>query len=268
MPQIQIERPTGQTRPIILRLPIMASQILPLGWSPVQKAPSCVLWRSLEPQNWSIDVSGRAYGWLWKATVSSLAHSWASMISSVSACSSCMLLPSESIDIPINTYRHGVRGCDWVVRLHVLCLFFSRILKLPRHSSETTPQGKKTTKLAQTLLNGNNICLACLPAFIPSGRWANANDLFCSWYLVAQVPRKHEVRVLWISAEHLMVPTWLSCKPLYPEMNRRSASTVSHHAKRYYWSFAECDNYKYMVDGASSQDSISKVIKSRQNPAW
>lgn len=26
-------------------------------------------------------------------------------------------------------------------------------------SSETTPQGKKTTKLAQTLLNGNNICM-------------------------------------------------------------------------------------------------------------
>jgi hypothetical protein len=27
--------------------------------------------------------------------------------------------------------------------------------------SETTPQGKKKTRLAQTLLNGNNICMVC-----------------------------------------------------------------------------------------------------------
>jgi hypothetical protein len=27
--------------------------------------------------------------------------------------------------------------------------------------SETTPQGRKKTRLAQTLLNGNNICMVC-----------------------------------------------------------------------------------------------------------
>lgn len=32
---------------------------------------------------------------------------------------------------------------------------------LTRPSSEHTPQGRKKTKLNQTLLNGNNICMVC-----------------------------------------------------------------------------------------------------------
>lgn len=39
-----------------------------------------------------------------------------------------------------------------------------KFLHLPT-CSETTPEGRKKTKLTQTLLNGNNICMVCtLPA--------------------------------------------------------------------------------------------------------
>jgi hypothetical protein len=39
------------------------------------------------------------------------------------------------------------------------CLVFALAASLTNNYSEVTAQGRKSTKLAQTLLNGNNICM-------------------------------------------------------------------------------------------------------------
>lgn len=43
--------------------------------------------------------------------------------------------------------------------------------------SDTTPEGRKKTKLAQTLLNGNNICMVRRP--LASLHWPIANATSC-----------------------------------------------------------------------------------------
>lgn len=74
--------------------------------------------------------------------------------------------------------RHGPRGSHWVVSLtfhvHSLseslitplfvwpCPLVDRVFALIFYfPSEITPEGRKQTKLSQTLLNGNNICMVC-----------------------------------------------------------------------------------------------------------
>lgn len=57
--------------------------------------------------------------------------------------------------------RHGIRRCDRVVST---CNFSLPSQTAHSYPSEITPQGKKKTKLAQTLLNGNNICMVCTVA--------------------------------------------------------------------------------------------------------
>jgi hypothetical protein len=55
--------------------------------------------------------------------------------------------------------RYGVGGCYWIVCIEAFFQspFQHCILKL--FDSEITPEGIRTTKLDQILLNGNNICL-------------------------------------------------------------------------------------------------------------
>ena len=66
--------------------------------------------------------------------------------------------------IPILLHRYGSRG-----RYRVVCRTYSPSsfvghLKIPFAClSEITPKGRKSTKLAQTLLNGNNICMVSSP---------------------------------------------------------------------------------------------------------
>lgn len=59
--------------------------------------------------------------------------------------------------------RHGVVGCHRIVRAaHLFSLTIAVFLtSMPVCSlySETTPEGRKVTKLKQTLLNGNHIAL-------------------------------------------------------------------------------------------------------------
>jgi len=105
------------------------------------------------------------------------------MISSVRRLPSSLTLFSHRCYVPRRAYlplyppfRYGPGGRNGIVRL--LCSFaillrksslvtvrlhrpwlLSRSLSFRVVYSETTPQGKKTTKLNQTLLNGNNICM-------------------------------------------------------------------------------------------------------------
>jgi hypothetical protein len=70
--------------------------------------------------------------------------------------------------------RYGSRRRYRVVRR----AFMGPLFSVPflsgrrRHSldcSEMTPKGRKSTKLAQTLLNGNNICMVCVSLVAHSG---------------------------------------------------------------------------------------------------
>lgn len=54
--------------------------------------------------------------------------------------------------------RHGVGGRDRIVR-RALLLCCPTPHSIAVVHSEITPEGRKATKLGQTLLNGNNICI-------------------------------------------------------------------------------------------------------------
>jgi len=97
-------------------------------------------------------------------TVSSLGHYLASMTSSVSP----SIIFQPIVGIPSLLHRYGSRG-----RYRVVCPSFTPFvtrLNISTSStllapSEITPKGRKSTKLAQTLLNGNNICMVS-PVFV------------------------------------------------------------------------------------------------------
>lgn len=73
------------------------------------------------------------------------------MISSVSLIS----LTVNLVKRPVNA-RHGAGRCNGIVRAFLHAEEWPLDLDF---FSENTPQGQKKTQLAQTLLNGNNICM-------------------------------------------------------------------------------------------------------------
>lgn len=81
-----------------------------------------------------------------------------------------MSLCTASGALNCSLFRHGLGGRDRIVRSlcsflplstrkHVSDRYLVLFLVLRVICSEATPQGKKQTKLQQTLLNGNNICM-------------------------------------------------------------------------------------------------------------
>lgn len=77
--------------------------------------------------------------------------------------------------------RYGLGGRNRVVRSirspatppQISSLSLPPLTFASRRYSETTPQGKKTTKLNQTLLNGNNICMVSALPFVLTTDLAN-----------------------------------------------------------------------------------------------
>jgi small nuclear ribonucleoprotein (snRNP)-like protein len=98
--------------------------------------------------------------------------------------------PFIVIGTPLTLDRHGSRGRYRVVRrTFIRLLFFRESTSLLTRSSEITPKGRKSTKLAQTLLNGNNICMV---SHFRSPTWLHGTDTCSSsWYLGVTDPSKH-----------------------------------------------------------------------------
>lgn len=123
-------------------------------------------------------------------TASSLEHYLALMTSSVSP----SIASQPIIGIPSLLHRYGSRGRHRVVcrsfppnpRPHTRWSLVSHPIPRCSHPSEITPKGRKSTKLAQTLLNGNNICMVS-PFFSSSNvaLWMvstdNPNHLFSAF---------------------------------------------------------------------------------------
>ncbi|KAG8219729.1 hypothetical protein J3R82DRAFT_698, partial [Butyriboletus roseoflavus] len=61
----------------------------------------------------------------------------------------------DPVKLSVNP-RHGAGGCNGIVRAFLHAKEWPLDLD---PFSEVTPQGQKKTQLAQTLLNGNNICM-------------------------------------------------------------------------------------------------------------
>jgi len=95
--------------------------------------------------------------------------------------SSSCLYHHENGSLKHPVSRHGLGGCNGIVRSHFfwpvkpvrvnkhVLLSSFRYVSRGRRNSETTPQGRKTTKLNQTLLNGNNICMVSQHLFTLPG---------------------------------------------------------------------------------------------------
>ena len=99
--------------------------------------------------------------------------------------SNCKLIRLFSIPSDI---RHGIGRRDWIVSFHAR----TSLLLFNVSSSELTAEGTKTTKLAQTLLNGNNICMVWLCILNRSSSGSVIKYLYHSLYLEAVGQMTHK----------------------------------------------------------------------------
>lgn len=127
-------------------------------------------------------------------------------------------------------FRHGVRGRYWIVGITILSRLRACLttLALQRDDSARKEKDKtcsNTSERKQYMHGGLILRASC---------WKNANDSSCSWYLVAQAQKKHDVRMFCFSMENIsMVAARPSGRPLEfcAGVDRKSASILSYYVR-------------------------------------
>ena len=98
-------------------------------------------------------------------------------------CRSCLSLMDA---LSFSACRHGSRRCYRVVSSYKQNGALTKIARLTssmQSFSENTPTGRKATKLNQTLLNGNNICMVRHNSLTSHLNMLNPHQLaYCSSY--------------------------------------------------------------------------------------